>query len=360
LRALFLSVHRPGRSPSQRFRFEQYLPYLRGQGIDCVQSWVLDEEDDRHFYGGRLHSKAWVGLRALGRRVLDVSSARFRGFDLALVQREAFFAGPPWVEAAVQRTGAALVFDYDDSIWIRAMSEANLPFAWLKPVGKTDDLIRRSDLVLAGNEYLAEHARPLATRVAVMPTTIDTDEYVPERRPMSGPVCIGWSGSFSTIPHFRTVLPVLRRVKDRLGDGVVFKVIGDGSFREPELGIVGAPWRLASEVEDLRSIDVGIMPLPDDEWSRGKCGLKGLQYMALGIPTVMSPVGVNSEILRDGESGYLPRSEDDWVERLCALAGDATLRRRVGDAGRDVVVDRYSLAAWKTRYLDLLKSVQRQ
>jgi glycosyltransferase involved in cell wall biosynthesis len=156
------------------------------------------------------------------------------------------------------------------------------------------------------------------------------------------------------------VLPVLRRVKDRLGDGVVFKVIGDGSFREPELGIVGAPWRLASEVEDLRSIDVGIMPLPDDEWSRGKCGLKGLQYMALGIPTVMSPVGVNSEILRDGESGYLPRSEDDWVERLCALAGDATLRRRVGDAGRDVVVDRYSLAAWKTRYLDLLKSVQRQ
>jgi len=264
------------------------------------------------------------------------------------------------VEAAVKRAGAGLVFDFDDSIWLANVSEANRRFGWLKSPGKTDAIIRRSDLVFAGNAYLAEHARPLAPRVEVVPTTIDTDEYQPAPARNPGPVCIGWSGSVTTLAHFQGIVPVLQRVKARMGTAVTFKVLGDGRYREPSLELAGEPWRLETELDDLRRIDIGIMPLPDDAWARGKCGLKGLQYMGLAIPTLMSPVGVNAEIIRDGESGFLPQSDDEWVERLCDLVGDEALRRRLGAAGRQVVEDRYSVRAWRSRYLELLASVARR
>ncbi len=361
MKALFLSVHRPERSPSQRFRFEQYLGWLRHQGVECEHSWALDAEDDAFFYGhGAPHRKAWVGLKAVGRRARLALSRKLARFDVALVQREALFTGPPFVERAVQRAGAGLVFDYDDSIWLTNVSDANRSFGWLKSAGKTDAVIRRADLVFAGNAYLADHARPLSSRVEIVPTTIDTDEYQPRRRREGGPICIGWSGSFSTLAHFKAVVPVLQRVKARLGERVTFRVIGEARYREPALDVQGEPWRLESELDDLARIDVGLMPLPDNAWTRGKCGLKGLQYMALGVPTLMSPVGVNAEIVHDGESGFLPRTDDEWVERLCALAQDAALRRRIGDAGRQVVVERYSVRAWRDRYLELLGSAARQ
>lgn len=356
MKVLFLSVHRPGRSPGQRFRFEQYLPYLRTQGIECEHSWLLNAADDKAFYGrGSLLPKARVGLKALSIRVRDVLSNALNRYDVVFVAREAMFAGPPLFEELFALEGSRLVFDFDDSIWIPAISEANRAFAALKFTHKIDRILRISKKVFAGNEYLADYARKFNSDVAIVPTTIDTDEYTPRSSSeQKGPVCVGWSGSFSTIQHFKVALPVLKRVREKFGDRVKFKVIGDASYREPELDIVGDGWKLETELDDLRRIDVGLMPLPDDEWSRGKCGLKGLQYMALGIPTLMSPVGVNSEILTDGESGFLPRSEDEWFERLSSLIEQPALRRRLGDAGREVVVKRYSLAAWRERYRDLL------
>ena len=147
-------------------------------------------------------------------------------------------------------------------------------------------------MVWAGNDFLADYARQFNSAVEVVPTTIDTEQYVPvEGYERADPLTIGWSGSITTMEHFKPFVPVLKRVKERLGDRVRFELIGDPSYREPELGIVGRAWSAATEVEDLKRFDIGVMPLPDDEWSRGKCGLKGLQYMALAIPTVMSPVG---------------------------------------------------------------------
>ena len=136
-------------------------------------------------------------------------------------------------------------------------------------------------------------------------------------------------------------------MKTNFGDKVSFKIIGDKNYYCNELGIQGEPWIAASEIEDLSKIDIGIMPFPDDEWAKGKCGLKGLQYMALEIPTLMSPVGVNSEIIQEGVNGYLPNTEDEWVAALTALIEDATLRERIGKEGRKTVVDRYSVHAWK-------------
>ena len=143
---------------------------------------------------------------------------------------------------------------------------------------------------------------------------------------------------------------MLRAVKERFGDRVTFKVIGEAGYRNDELGVTGVPWSFSTELDELNELDVGIMPLPDDDWARGKCGLKGLQYMALEIPTVMSPVGVNREILGDDEYGLLASTEDEWIEALSRLIESSELRTKLGRAGRERVISAYSVDAWKETY----------
>ncbi|HEX6391057.1 MAG TPA: glycosyltransferase family 4 protein, partial [Solirubrobacteraceae bacterium] len=253
-----------------------------------------------------------------------------------------------------------LVFDFDDAIWLRDTSPANRRFDWLKRPEKTARIAAAADMVFAGNAYLADYARRLNDDVRVVPTTVDTDVYdaAPTPKP-DGRVCVGWTGSITTIKHFDLAVPVLRRVRERFGDRVYFKVIGDAGYRNDELGIRGQAYRAERAVEDLTELDVGLMPLPDDEWARGKCGFKGLQYMALRIPTIMSPVGVNTEIISDGDNGYLAASEDQWVARIGELVESAEDRRRLGEAARRTVVERYSVASQKHAYLGHLRDVLR-
>lgn len=356
-----MAGHRLDRSPGQRFRFEQYLPHLNAAGIGADFSPLLDEKDDRTFYSsGHVPAKAGIGLRCMAQRWWETSRFTLPGrYQAVFVQREAFFAlGPIFEKRAARRV--PLVFDYDDAIWVPGVSEANKHLAFLKAPDRIRELLPYTSLVLAGNRYLADFARPYAERIEIVPTTIDTDEYAPlPSRPERDTVCIGWSGSFSTIQHFELARPVLRRVKERFGEKVRFKVIGDAKFRDAELGIQGEPWRKATEVEDLLDIDVGIMPLPDDEWARGKCGLKGLQYMALEIPAIMSPVGVNTEIVTDGVDGFTPKSEDEWLEQLSVLVEDRERRVAMGRRARKTVVDRYSVLAWRDRYVELFRSLER-
>lgn len=355
-RILFIASHRPGRSPNQRFRFEQYLDHLRSSGFDCVVSFLVDESDDRILYSkGNLRRKMAFVRRSIAKRRVDV--ARKNDFDVIFISREALMTRSTWFERAFKKGRARVVFDFDDSIWLSNVSDANKRWSWVKHAGKTAKLIALSDLVLAGNDYLAEYARPINSKVLVMPTTIDTEEYQPRSTRTEGPVVIGWSGSLTTIQHFQYAIPTLLALKTKYGDRIAIRVIGDGSYSHPELGIKGMPWKKETELQDLHAIDIGIMPLPDDQWSRGKCGLKGLQYMALGIPTLMSPVGVNSDIIQHGVNGFLPSTEAEWVEHISRLVEDAELRSVIGAAGRKTVVDRYSLSAWRDRYTDIFNEL---
>jgi glycosyltransferase involved in cell wall biosynthesis len=208
-------------------------------------------------------------------------------------------------------------------------------------------------MVFAGNQYLADYAAQFNKNIVIVPTTIDTEIYVPKKKGTSPQtICIGWSGSFSTIQHFAIAIPALKRIKEKFGSKVVFRIIGDANYYCKELETQGMAWIAETELEDLSEIDIGIMPLPDDQWSKGKCGLKGLQYMALGIPTLMSPVGVNTEIIQHGVNGYLPGSEDEWVDILSKLTENEDCRSRIGDAGRQTVIEKYSVEAWKEKYLE--------
>lgn len=358
-RVLFVAMHRPDRSPSQRFRFEQYLDYLRQNGFDSDYSYLIDAADDMVLYSpGNYLGKLGIFLKSSAKRLGNVLS--LGKYDIVFIQREAFMLGTTLFEKLFARSSAKVVFDFDDSIW-RNQGEAvgaNSNLLFLKNPDKTKDIIAASDLIFAGNEYLADYARRFNKNVVIVPTTIDTTEYqrVPVP-PHPGRVCVGWSGSFTTIEHFETALPALRQLKAKYGDRVYFKVIGDGSYRNEELGIVGLPWRKDTEIADLSEIEIGLMPLPDTEWAKGKCGLKGLQYMALEIATLMSPVGVNSTIIQDGVNGFLADQPEEWVAKISTLIDNEALRLELGRAGRQTVVDHYSVLSERDHYLTLFRDL---
>jgi glycosyltransferase involved in cell wall biosynthesis len=355
-KVLILCLHRPGRSPSQRFRFEQYLSFLEQNGYAFDFSFLIDEKGDKIFYKpGEYFKKMQIVLSSMIKRLTEMVNVG--KYDLVFVQREAFMLGTAFFERTMAKK-VPMIFDFDDSIWLQNISEANKSLGFLKDASKTLKIIEKAALVFAGNQYLADYAKQFNKKVVIVPTTIDTHYYQPkEKSANKEAVCIGWSGSFSTIEHFALAIPALKRVKEKYKDKVQFKVIGDSSYYCKELDTQGEPWIAATEVENLSQIDIGIMPLPDSEWAKGKCGLKGLQYMALGIPTLMSPVGINSTIIQHGVNGFLPKDEDEWVKYLSLLVEQEHLCQQIGTAGRKTVFDQYSVNAWKQKYLQFFNQL---
>ncbi len=352
-RILFLANHRPNRSPSQRFRFEQYLPFLKARGFEChLSPLIRSAADDCVFYAqGRHVAKAGILARSVWTRLADWR--QFDTYDIVFVHREALMTGQTVFERLLRRARPRVIFDFDDAIWLPAVSAGNRSLQWLKNPAKTPRLIAWADMVFAGNRFLADYASRYSRCVRIVPTTVDTDVFGPVRceSPPDRPVEIGWTGSPSTIEHLTHALPVLRRLRGKYGERIRFKVVGDASFRDEALGVQGVAWQSETEVRDLSTMDIGIMPLPDNEWTRGKCGFKGLTYMAMGLPTVMSPVGVNTDIVQDGINGCLAAGDEDWMDRLSALVDSPQLRARLGAAGRQTVVDRYSVTSQRATYV---------
>jgi len=347
---LFIASHRPDRAPGQRFRFEQYFSFLEQHGFKCELSYFISEKEDKILYKpGKYFQKALIVWKAFRLRFGNVM--RRNDYDIIFIFREAFLTGSVFFEKQFDKSKAKLVFDFDDAIWHLDVSASNQRFSFLKNPDKTGFIISLCDLVFAGNQYLADYAKKFNQQVVIIPTTIDTNEYAPIPNKDYGTITIGWSGSITTIKHFEFAIPVLRKLKAKYGDKLHFKVIGDASYRNEELGITGIGWRRDDEVKELSSFDIGIMPLPDDEWANGKCGLKGLQYMALEVPTLMSPVGVNKEIIKDGVNGFLATETDEWVEKISRLIENVDLRSSMGKAARQTVVDHYSVESQKNRYL---------
>ena len=352
---LIICAHRPKRSPSQRYRFEQYLPFLQSHGFNFTFSYILNEADDKIFYsqGNTLH-KIWILFKGILIRIKDVF--RYKKYDIIFIQREASFFGISVFERLARRSGAYVIFDFDDSIWLADTSPGNKKWEWIKRPEKFYNNVRHANCVIAGNEYLAEQARPYNKNVVVLPTSINTAIHRPlPESETKGYVTIGWSGSISTIKHFEGLLPELRQIKNRYGDVVKFKVIGDPQYKNDELGVESVPWTEADEVAQLNTLDIGLMPLPDDAWAKGKCGLKGLSYMACGVATVMSAVGVNSTIIQDGENGFLINQESEWHEKLSLLIEQAELRKKFGEKGRLTVEANYSVEVLKDKYLQVFQ-----
>lgn len=348
---LFIASHRKDRAPGQRFRFEQYFDFLSQNGFECELSYIISEEDDKMLYKKGAYLKKFLfSIKCHLKRMKDARNSN--KYDIIFVFREALMTRSTYFEEQFSKSKAKVVFDFDDSIWLQNVSDANKKLAFLKNAGKTAELIQLSDMIFAGNQFLADYAAQNNDNIRIVPTTIDTEEYIPiKASKKEGSICIGWSGSITTIQHFEVAIPILRKVKEKYGDLVYFKVIGDAHYKNTELGIKGLGWNKQDEVTELSSFDIGIMPLPNDEWASGKCGLKGLQYMALKIPTIMSPVGVNTQIITDGVNGFLADEENEWLDKISSLIDSKLLREKIGKEARETVVKSYSVESEKSNYL---------
>lgn len=340
-------------APGQRYRWERYLDRLEDDGISVVVLPLIDREAYDILYGrGRTLRKAASVLTGFSRRLIHVLTAN--KVDVILLYREAFIFGGPWFERLLFRSGTPVIFDFDDAIWLPNVSAANRWIARLKRSEKTSEILAGSRIVLAGNEYLASFARRFAKDVRVLPTVIDTDWYRCSQAALDvvqagrRPVMIGWTGSPTTAPYLELVEPVLARLQAEHAVGI--RIIGAPDYRPSRFAAEIIPWTSSREVEDLCPIDIGIMPLPDNEWTRGKCGGKLLQYMGLGKAAVASPVGVNKTIVQHGRNGLLAEGATAWYEALSRLIHDPDLRASLGAAARATVEEEYSVSATYPRF----------
>jgi glycosyltransferase involved in cell wall biosynthesis len=347
------------RSGGQRFRCEQYMPFLEKSGFECVHSPLLQtQQEDKDFYASANYLKKFLlFLKAIVRRWKDVKRAG--KFDIIFIYREAFMTGTTIFEHLLKMSGAKIVFDFDDAIWNFDVSVGNKTLGWLKRPKKVNEIMTLADLVITGNSHLALYARQFNSNVHVVPSTLDLDIYTLNKKEQKEnvPVVIGWCGSATTIKHFELIIPVYKKLMRKYISTIIFKVYGLPGYVNSELGIESINFAPDTEVPVISTFDIGVMPLPDNEWTRGKCGMKGLQCMALGIPVVMQAVGANKEIIRDGENGFLANSETEWFEKLSILIDSADLRRKLGTNGRLTVEERYSAQAMKERYINLFQEV---
>lgn len=300
----------------------------------------LDDAGYRVLYRpGHTAAKIVAVLKGFARRTRDL--ARARRFDLVLVHREATLIGPPLVERALDRMGVPYVYDFDDAIFVVAPYAVNRAWNRLRPPSRIAQIAHRAAVVVTGNEYLADWARWQNPRVVIIPTPVDTDRHVPSAAPHAvDPLIIGWVGSPTTAPYLHLLDEPLRRLAAERS--ILVRVIG-GPYAHPTVPVEQLPYDLDQEPPQVASFDIGVLPEPDDAWTRGKGAFKALLYMASAVPVVASRIGVNPDVIPDGEVGFCVDGPDAWLDALRRLASDPELRQRVGAAGRRRVVERYSV-----------------
>lgn len=340
------------RGASSRIRFEQFrLPLARlVPHLNWSRQSLLDARYLRHKYTGQ--PTGLDTLRCYFRRALEL--ARQPAPDLRWVEKELWPYAPAWLERAVlaQRP---YVLDLDDAIFHNYDLHPLAPVRWAWG-RKIDRLMRGAALVTAGNAYLARRAVEAGARnVEIVPTVIDLDHYPPRTPalPSNAPIDIAWIGSPATVAYLQALAEPLQLLAAR--HPVRLVVIGADAPSFPGVEMVSKPWSADTEAADVASCHIGVMPLPDSPWERGKCGYKLIQYMACSLPVVASPVGANCEIVQPGFNGLLAADSGQWLSALEQLVTDAALRQRLGQAGRRIVEQRYSVQAMAPRLATLLR-----
>jgi glycosyltransferase involved in cell wall biosynthesis len=355
MRVLVLTPYAYGTVPGPRSSFELWERVLRESDIHL--DYLVFETDGLRevlYEPGRVPAKAWEMARAYA-RFAPRAIRRARDYDAVLINREATLVGPAAVERLVARTGKPLIYLLDDPLYIPYRSPSNGWLSYLKCFGKVKSLCRMSAVVLANSPSHARFARAYNDNVWEIPSVVDGDLYTgwaPRRA--DGAVRIGWTGSPSTATNLQVIGGPLETVAHR-GD-VDLRFIGAPEFDLPNVPHTALPWRAGTEVEDLRSLDVGLLPLPRTPWTPHKFYLKLVQYMALGIPPVATPLGSNPILIKEGETGFLADSDGEWVAKLERLVADPELRERVGRRAAELALSRYTLQANGERIVAAFRS----
>jgi glycosyltransferase involved in cell wall biosynthesis len=316
--------------PSFRFRVERMLPFFAQAGHRCETMFLT--------------SSLWQRL-SLYRKL--------NRYDAVFLQKR-LLSRPELM--LLRRNARSLVYDLDDAIMYHGNGTEDR-----RGQARFAAMIRAADLVICGNQYLADEASQFTNCVTIVPTCIDMDAYHPRLRHNDpNHITVGWTGSRSTNRYLNEILPILPKIHAP----IAVKVISE-TMAEIDFSLLGnlprtfVPWSPENEIREAATFDIGVMPVPENRFTRGKCGFKALQYMALGIPAVCSPVGVNCDIIHDGLDGFLPRSRDDWFQTIARLLKDSFLRETIGHAGRRRAAEAFSLAAHGPRLVQAVENAQR-
>lgn len=349
---LFFVPYIHGYAPSQRFRYEQYLKYLDANNFKYRTKAFLSYKTNLLLYsqGNRIRKLLGVFYGFCRRMCLLFN---LYGYDYIFIHREASPIGPPifeWIIAKIWKK--KIIYDFDDAIWLANTSENNKIAASFKWHRKVASICKWSYKISVGNQYLAEYALQFNQNIVINPTTIDTENlHYPRPKSTNAVPVIGWTGTHSTMHYLSQVLPTL----DKISVSHPFELLVISNqppgFSRPYLKFL--PWNKETEIEDLQKMDIGIMPLIDDQWAKGKCGFKALQYMALKIPAIVSPVGVNTEIVDNGISGFICDTGQEWEDALTKFLTEPEIAVAMAEACRQKVINNYSVLSNKSNFLNL-------
>ena len=311
-----------------RFRVEQYFPLLRDHQIE----------------------PKWQPLSGTLRERL-ASYQELPSYEVVCIQRRLF---SPYEFYHIRKMARKILFDLDDAIMYRS-SGSSMPYSFSRWF-KFRWMVRGSDVMTVGNQYLKEEVLKVnrGKEVVLIPTCVDTRLYPKKKKIFESPEFIlGWIGTRGNLKYLEKLAPVFERM-GRQFPHVRLKIVSNDFLDSLSLPVIKKPWRLEDENEDLISFDVGLMPLDDDLWSRGKCGLKIIQYLSVGVPVVCTPVGINRDIVKDGQNGFWATTPEEWVNRLTTLIQDRELRQRMGLQGISTVEEGYSLTVTAEKFLKVL------
>lgn len=314
---------------ASRYRVQQFIPYLNAEGIETeVRAYPATPAELIRFFSG------------------------LPRYDCLFLQRKRF-SGP--LLCLVRRRARKIVYDFDDSVMYRN-SKAGSPHSKTR-MKRFADMVKASDFVIAGNRFLMEQTRAFTDRVAVIPTAIDADRYIPkDYTKKKERVTIGWIGDHGSIHYMEKMKPAFEELGKRHPEAEL-SIVCDVFIDCENIPVIKKMWSRQTEIADLQDMDIGLMPLVNDLWSEGKCGLKILQYFGVAVPAVCTPVGVNKDVVTDGVSGFYARSPEEWLEKLSTLITNPALRKEMGLKGRQTVLKDYTVQACAPKLVKILKTV---
>ncbi|MCX7954827.1 MAG: glycosyltransferase family 4 protein [Bacteroidales bacterium] len=357
---LILCPYPKDRAPSQRLKFEQYYTFFEENGFKItISSFVNIKFWNILYQKGKVIKKIYYTLVGYLVRIRDLF--RIHKFDVVYIHLWATPLGPPIYEFFIKLLAKKIIYDIDDMVFLGHSSEANKHFKFLKGQQKMIYLMKIADHVITCTPYLDAFVRKFNKNTTDISSSINTDVYtLKQSLKFNDPIVIGWSGSHSTSKYLKILEPVFIELKKRKLNFVVH-VIGDKNFKfnNPEIPVFCKEWDLNSEVSDLQKFDIGVYPLPEEEWVLGKSGLKAIQYMALGIPTIATAIGANFRIIKHHYNGFLIEKNNilQWTDVIIYIANNYKLAKKIGINARNTVIQHFSVEALKHKYLQVLENV---
>ena len=350
MKILFIVPYPYGKAPSQRFRFEQYLEFLIEKNWEYTFAPFLDENTWEILYKpGHIKHKVWGIVKGFYKRLNLLFAVP--EFDFVFIHREATPIGPPWFEWIIAKIfKKKIIYDFDDAIWLPNTSENNKIVAGIKWHSKVKSICQWAYKVSCGNTYLSDFAKKYNSNTFVNPTTIDTIHLHNQvKNQNTEPVVIGWTGTHSTMKYLHQIVPVLEELEKDFD--FKFLVISNKAPDWSIKSLIYKPWQKETEIKDLLQFNLGLMPLEDDIWAKGKCAFKALQYMALGIPALVSPIGMNNEVVEDGVNGYICNTPQQWYASLEEMINKPKLREDMGRLARYRIEQSYAVTGNRLNFL---------